>query len=595
MSVALRSQRDGGSISILAVGAIVAVIAAATLAVDLGRVAWSSRDQQGATDRAALDALRAITDLWNVETANWSVSSGWDAQARAENLAASSLAENTGAEGRATDARVSEVYLGVWDPDANEFCVWHGNISNSPGNCHDEFPSAVFVQTTSNVESLFIGSAMTSGTNQVVKEAIAVVENNVSLKVGSSVVTIDSDEATIMNELWSDQSDPAPNVGSVSLAVADYNGLIGANLALGELFTELGITAGTPSAVLDSSTFTIANVFTASANALTNQGDAASLTAATIMTQLAADVDSSLTVTIGDIINVTSGRVGSVADLSFNMFDLVRGTLVAGNGSSFADVDGLEAVLPGVTSAGFDLEVIEPEQFAAGPARWNPAANDWFTWAETSQLDFDFQATLNPTVYQAYDPLVISLPLHVDGGQARAAATNAWCLNDGTTRGAQSETTTAAATAWIGGANPGDWGTVATLRYTPLIGPTLNIAQVQIRVTEAAAPSTFIGVHDPLPETVSGGGTTIDIAGMLDPGNYQVQVVLLPDAALDPLGLLNPATLASDVVAALRPVLAAVDTNVVQPVANLTGLHLGAADTTLDKDGECGGGRILVK
>ena len=35
-----------------------AMVMATSLAVDVGRVAYTSRDQQGATDRAVLDALR---------------------------------------------------------------------------------------------------------------------------------------------------------------------------------------------------------------------------------------------------------------------------------------------------------------------------------------------------------------------------------------------------------------------------------------------------------------------------------------------------------------------------------------------------------
>jgi len=576
-------ERDSGTISILAVGAIVAVITSATLAVDLGRVAWSSRDQQGATDRAALDALRAITDLWDVQTENWSFGT-YDAQARAEDLAASSLAANTGAEGRATDTRVTEVHLGRWDQAANTFCVWHGSISSSPGNCHDEFPTAVFVQTTSNIDTLFVGSAMTEGSNQVIKEAIAEVEHISELKVGSSLATIDSDDAALLNPILGDLAD-------VSLGVVAYNGLLNADVGVQALLTQLGISVGSPSAVLDSTTVSMASLFTATASALTNQGDAASLTAATIFTQLAADVDASQQVTIGDMLNVTTGHVGSIGDVSLNAFDLVRGTIVAGDGSNFASISGFEALVPGVASAALDLTIVEPEQFAIGPARWNPATGDWFTKATTSQLDADMDFTLQPVSYLTYNPLVIDVPLHILGGQAEAAATSAWCLDNGSIRGGTTETATDAATAWIGGPNAGDWATVTTLSATvPLLG-TINIAQVRLRSITAVAGSTFDGHHEPLPETVSGGGTALNIPVMLDPGNYEVQVVLL---GVDPLGLLNSVDLANRVVNAIVGRLGDIDTNVVNRLTRLTGLHVGAADTTLI-DVHCEGGRILRK
>lgn len=56
--------RDGeqGAISVMAAALLVASLLATSLAVDVGRVAYVSRDQQGVTDRATMDAVRGLRD-----------------------------------------------------------------------------------------------------------------------------------------------------------------------------------------------------------------------------------------------------------------------------------------------------------------------------------------------------------------------------------------------------------------------------------------------------------------------------------------------------------------------------------------------------
>ena len=55
-----RIRQQEGAIALLTAFVLLAFMAAAAVAVDVGRLAVSSRDQQGATDRAALDGLKDL-------------------------------------------------------------------------------------------------------------------------------------------------------------------------------------------------------------------------------------------------------------------------------------------------------------------------------------------------------------------------------------------------------------------------------------------------------------------------------------------------------------------------------------------------------
>lgn len=61
LSRARTAHRDeGGAIAVMAAVLVMALLASTALAVDVGRTAYVSRDQQGATDRAVLDGVRLL-------------------------------------------------------------------------------------------------------------------------------------------------------------------------------------------------------------------------------------------------------------------------------------------------------------------------------------------------------------------------------------------------------------------------------------------------------------------------------------------------------------------------------------------------------
>ena len=58
-----RAAREDGAISVMAAAMMLAILMSTALAVDVGRVAYVSRDQQGVTDRAALDAVPVLDQV----------------------------------------------------------------------------------------------------------------------------------------------------------------------------------------------------------------------------------------------------------------------------------------------------------------------------------------------------------------------------------------------------------------------------------------------------------------------------------------------------------------------------------------------------
>lgn len=534
-----RRLRDGedGAIAILTSVLFFVLLAASAVAVDVGRLAVSSRDQQGATDRAALDG---VLDLAGSD----------DPFASVRDAVEASLGRNLGvsATGMTSARDLVAAELGTWDPDTGVFTA----LAPTPG----VRPEAVRVVTRSDVGSLFV-----PGNSEVVREAIARLEAQGTIGVASTTARLDGPfTGRVMRRLLG---------SSVDLGAVGWQGLADTNVELGRLATELGV--GTTEELLDA-TVTVRQLTAATARALPAEG----ATAAADLQTISAAADLASTVRLGELLAVDSGT-GNALGADVGVLDLVRGAAELANRNNFVDVD-LE--LPGVVTT--QLRLIQAPQIAIGRAGQRPDGT-WRTTARTNQTELALGIPLSGGIDLGGVVQAISgdLTIRVATGRGTMHLMNAVCGDPGRMD-----------TRIISDA--------VTVSVDPVRILDVNLALIRARVGIEMVPTQlgsdqvdhpFHGPFASTPFTVSGSNPTLANAvknglRLTSDTSVRIPVPLLPDIVL-PIGdVLN------SVLARVGPVLDSLDGELTSALEGL-GVSLGEAEGRA-LDLSCGG-RVLVR
>ena len=315
---------------VVMVPTVVMAIAMCAMGVDLGRIALDKRSDQNVADLAALDAARAVGFLLN--TTNQAVYSA------AAQSAANASALRNGFTG--SDKTVTAT---VGSMDASNNFVTTGN-------------SAVRVVTTSYLDHAFM-----PGGRSVSATGVALVGSPIAaFSVGSTLAGIDTSKSRLdpLLRTW---------LGSGSLSAVSYDGLAGSNLSLRALQTALlalDLEVGTTQELLETS-LNVAQLFQATASALTSEGK--NVAAAEVTDVVNASVSSSLTVKLGDLLDVALLSDSAALDAEFNVYQLITGSAQAANGSNFVSVPLTSVNLLDLTGVTLSASVIEPAQTAIGP------------------------------------------------------------------------------------------------------------------------------------------------------------------------------------------------------------------------------------
>lgn len=321
---------DRGAVMIVAVGAVAMAIAAAALGVDLGRVSLDRRTDQSVADMAALDAARAVGFILN--TTN---QAGYNTAAQSA-AAASAVRNGFTGSNKTVTATVGSL-------DANNDFVATGT-------------SAVRVITSS-----WLKYAFRPGGRTVNATGVALVGSPIAaFSVGSTLANIDTQKTQLdpMLRTW---------LGSGSLSAVSYNGLAGSNLSLSALQTALlaqGMSVGTTTQLLDQS-LTLAQLFTATASALTTQGK--NVAAAEVQDIINASISNSTTVKLSNLLDVAAPTDSAALSGEFNVYQLVTGSAQLANGANFVSVPMTGVNLLGLTGVTLSASVISPAQTAIGP------------------------------------------------------------------------------------------------------------------------------------------------------------------------------------------------------------------------------------
>ncbi len=385
-----RHDERGAILVLAAVGVVLAMIAAA-LAVDLGFLAQEARRNQKVADLAALDAARVLPADYTPAAV---------ASAARNDFPTDAGYSVTAVEGVKVDGRCQA------QPGAGTVCV----TATSPHK--NLFP--------------FVG-----GLGSTSRAAMAGAPNPIgTVRVGSTVASADGSISTMQDTIL-DKTVSALIGGSYSTDAIGWQGLANGSVTFAALTSALAtatgnaaFTAGTTDEVLQS-TFTAAQLFTATADALSNSGDTADVGVASSVQNIAAKASGTLSapLKLRDLFNFGSVVVGNkqdVANVRLNVLELVTGGAILADGNHFAsfnlaagDIVG-GAIPGGFTGAKLSMGLIEGPQtsFPGPPGR--DGANAYFTSAHTSQVRVKLESSFKVPLTNAITVLGVGTITEID-------------------------------------------------------------------------------------------------------------------------------------------------------------------------------------
>lgn len=432
-----RRDEDSGAIAIMAAVMILAVVVSASLAVDVGRVAYTSRDQQGVTDRAALDALTLVT-------ADSGATSLAELHELVEDEIAGSLGRNPGTDGRTASGReVDLVGLGrvhdgafekmceeAYDQTAAATCT--GDVDDPPDGVIDwtvDDVTAVRVVTSSSVSFVF---AIGDPGRSIVREAVAESEAVAAISVGSRLVELDLADSIVgdvVDEMLGEMLEIVGVSSYPSLTALGYDGLATTTIPLGDL-ASLEATLLSPRSVVENVDVSLASMLDVMASAFV-EGDPSFEFLTTLAGGVAtadAAAGTPFTVDIGQLLWVTTQDEDMAADAQINLWDLLVGSLQVANFQNgltlttnvLPESGGQLLGIADLVDVTLVATVVEAPRIAIGPVRSVQEDIDddgvdeawWATTARTAQVTLDVELGVGDpgTVFGPYaDSLLGSL------------------------------------------------------------------------------------------------------------------------------------------------------------------------------------------
>lgn len=400
-------QQQRGFAAVFAAIAMIAMLSAVALAIDVGRLYSAKRSLQRAAHLAALDAVQVVSGCTGRGVTG--------SQANAADEVTASLARN----GFAADSVVTEI--GMRDTTVSPLRF----IALSDG---DARISAVQVTLTRAAPERLIPGITGSRDLSLQARAAAQQAPQAGVSLGPSVLSLDSSNSPLLNMVLGGLLG-----GSVNLSVASQQGLAAAQVELGELAAAAGV--ATPSGLASIST-TLPGALQLLADALNATGGAVNASAAATLQGLAAVADPSRNVLLGDVLEIGSSITGDAADtLYVDALSLTMALAQSAVEGQSLDLPVAVSLPAGLANLKLALKVTSaPKVFGPGPAGLGPD-NLPLTYARAAALQLQVRADLLDIngVLSALSPLVgvVSQPIHIgldiDLGAAEAAVREIQC------------------------------------------------------------------------------------------------------------------------------------------------------------------------
>jgi uncharacterized membrane protein len=382
------SRERGAIIPFLALCISIIVLVGA-FSVDLGRAMLLRRDLQRVADVSALDASKVLT----TGTASSQLSSVRDAAVRSATRNGFNLDPN--------DVHLVQQSGATWT-----------RIDSSTS-----VPDGVEVVARGSVSYNF-----QPGGTSTTRSAIASRQSAAGIEIGTSLGTIDTSQATMLNRVFGLFG---ANSG-MNLSLVSWQGLASGTVTLGDLAVAAG--SADADAFLSTST-TYGQQLEIVARALTDNGDTVTASAVDAYRNALSATVTGLTVRAGDFLSVSTGDADSLADASLDVLSLARGELfVARRGTSLAGT--FSSGVAGIGNVTLTAQVISPPKIAFGPVG---------TSATTGQMSFNVSTSLSTL-------LPVSVQLGASAANGTATLSSVVC----NTIGPSSAATASASTSLTG-------------------------------------------------------------------------------------------------------------------------------------------------
>lgn len=524
LPVAARGDQERGAVLVLVSIAMVAMIGATALAVDIGQVTNSNRNLQSAADVIAIDAGRAISG------------------GTAASVASAVVTAVTQSAGR-NNASLPKltVYLGTMS-GTTFTAITPAVILNGVTQTvtSTTIPTAVRVTDSGTVNFAFQRGAKTT-----TRSAIAVQQTKGMFSIGSWLASIPAGGDGILNSLFGD---------AFHLNAVSYNGLVNANVTLQQIGLNMPVTALSPTQLLSTSV-SIYDFMLASIAALNAQGNAA---AVAVLNSMIANASLTGTVQLGEFIDVAAGGDTAAATASLNFLQLLTASaFVLEKQSGHAlSIPTATVSVPGVASITATATVIEPPviYFDVVGAPRVTTAQVRLTVNPVINLALGVPGVLSVTVNGA-----LPLDLTVAGATATLSAIN--CTTPSMTVASTTQAVNLNTSVAL------DLG-VKVLFLPPAVLARLNVT-AGAKTTATDFSTTFNSPTEFGPSNFkSVGSNALGLNGVLN----------ITDANLTALGVVNLSAVAALVVPAINTLLGSLDTALIVPLTKLLGVKLGGAD-----------------
>lgn len=548
-----RAGEQRGAVLVVVSIAMVAMIGATALAVDVGQVTNNNRSLQAKADVIAMDAARAISG------------------ASAASLSGPTGAVVTAAQASATRNKLplAQLTVDLGTFSGSTFTAMATPILNGVVQTvtSASVPTAVRVAASGTVNFAFQPGSKTTN-----RSAVAVREAKAGFSIGSWLASIPAGGDGMLNALLGQNF----NLNAVS-----YTGLVNGNVTLEQIGLNMPVTALSPTELLNTSV-AISDFMLASIAALNAQGNTA---AVNVLNAMIASASLTGEVKLGEFIDVAAGGEAAAASASMNVLQLLTASaFVLQKESGHAlSIPTSTISIPGITSVTASATVIEPQQWwfgaAPGPSistaqvrlavnpvfNTNAGSGNTACTLSLANLLGLLGCLLNPLL-----PVGVtingSLPLDITaaGATANLAAVN--CATPSITVNSTTQAVNLNA-----GAN-------LNLDVTLAGNPLLNAARVNIaagaKTTPVNSSTTFNSPGEFWPPvTKSVGSSALGLNGLLSISSANVSVLN---------GTLNTAAVSSLisglVVPVLNGLLSSLDAALIEPLTKTLGVKLGGAD-----------------
>lgn len=533
-----RRRDDRGAVALLTAVAMALLVAVAAFGVDLGMQRVVRRDMQAVADTVAFDLARQV-DGRTAATITASPSWATAKTQTVERNAGSSLGSTPNIQ----------VELGTVD-SAFAFTPASGTT----------VPSAVRVTASASVDFSF-----TSGSGSAERSAVAVARAQACYKLGSWGARLSTaSNANLVYQVLS-----AHGIGA-SVGAVTYQSLAGAHVDLAALSTALGLAS--PES-LATTTVSLSALLDAAATVVGSNGSTGAQVSALNLVRANLGTLGTRTFSLANLASVASGA-GSGLSAGANLADLVVGAVLLADGNSAVSVPNLTVGIAQLTSTSTSLNLIQTAKTACGFAGSTPSSSNQVSLALTAQLSngLSVASSLISGVsdlagVEVSSPANAPVTLTVSSAVATSSLDAVTCLSS----------TRSVAVGTSGG----------------LLTATLTVpVSVKLNLLLGLLPITIRG--DIVAKlTPSGVATTVNITVPTQaydtPYSDGGSAVQLPTAAVDGATIslggltLTQATQVLDAVATtlVAPIVNGLNSSVLGPLSDLTGLRTAGADVLL--------------